>query len=74
MNFLDTLKYNIIIVNDSFENDDLELNIRDNNDKPVLKAALLSKADILITGDKDFLQSDIRNPRILKPVDFLNLY
>lgn len=33
----------------------LESQIRDVNDRPILRAAIESKADVLLTGDKDFL-------------------
>lgn len=68
-----TLK-NIIIVKVSYETNDISLDIRDDNDKPVLRAALEAKADILITGDKDFLESNILNPIIVKASDFYYNY
>lgn len=68
-----TLK-NIIIVKVSYETNDISLDIRDDNDKPVLRATLEAKADILITGDKDFLESNILNPIIVKTSDFYYNY
>ena len=50
-----------------------ELQIRDVNDRPILRAAINAKADILLTGDKDFLESGLENPVIMKPVGFLNM-
>ena len=47
--------------------------IRDDKDHPVLRAAIYSKADILITGDKDFLESNIKKPMILTAREFLEL-
>ena len=35
---------------------DSEMQVRDVNDRPILRAALNAKADILLTGDKDFLE------------------
>ena len=49
-----------------------ELQIRDVNDRPILRAAINAKADILLTGDKDFLESGLENPVIMTPVGFLN--
>ena len=46
-----------------------ELQIRDVNDRPIINA----KADILLTGDKDFLESGLENPVIMTPVGFLNM-
>ncbi len=33
---------------------------------------LISAADVLLTGDKDFLESEINNPAIMTPAEFLN--
>ena len=48
-----------------------ELQIRDVNDRPILRAAIEAKADILLTGDKDFLESGVENPLIMTPTDFI---
>ena len=47
--------------------------IRDENDRPILRAAIMSGADILLTGDKDFLESGITHPRIMNAAEFLAL-
>lgn len=49
-----------------------EAQIRDINDRPILRAAIAAKADILLTGDKDFLESGIKNPAIMTPTEFIN--
>ena len=33
----------------------------------------LSKAGVLLTGDKDFLESGLQNPVIITPAEFLNM-
>lgn len=48
-----------------------ETQIRDINDRPILRAAIKSKADVLLTGDKDFLESGIKTPIIMTPAEFL---
>lgn len=48
-----------------------ETQIRDANDRPILRAAIASKADFLLTGDKDFLEADIKHPVIVSPAYFL---
>ena len=50
-----------------------EAQIRDVKDKPILRAAIESKADILLTGDKDFLESSVDHPAIMTPAEFLRL-
>ncbi len=48
-----------------------ETQIRDVNDRPILRAAIKAKADVLLTGDKDFLESGVKNPMIMTPAEFL---
>ncbi len=48
-----------------------EMQIRDINDRPILRAAIEAKTDILLTGDKDFLESGVKNPMIMTPTEFL---
>ena len=42
-------------------------------DRPILRAAINAQVDILLTGDKDFLESMVDYPRIMTAADFLNL-
>lgn len=48
-----------------------ESNIRDIHDRPILRAAVAAKTGILITGDKDFLESNVKNPKIMTAAEFL---
>jgi len=48
-----------------------EAQIRDRNDRPILRAALGANADILLTGDKDFLDSGVDKPMMMTPAEFL---
>ena len=48
--------------------------IRDPKDEKIIYSAITADVDILITGDKDFLDIEITRPRILTPSDFLKLY
>ncbi len=50
-----------------------EVVIRDINDRPILHAAVKSDTDVLISGDRDFLESGLKYPRIVSPADFLSL-
>ena len=47
--------------------------IRDIDDRPILRAAIKAGADILLTGDKDFTESTVTHPRIMKAADFVNM-
>lgn len=48
-----------------------EIQIRDVNDRPILRAAMKAKADVLLTGDRDFLESGLKSPMIMTPAEFL---
>lgn len=48
-----------------------EKQIRDANDRPILRAAIEAGADLLLTGDKDFLQSGVTKPMIMTPAEFV---
>ena len=48
-----------------------EAKIRDAADRPILRAAREAHVDVLLTGDRDFLESGIENPDILTASEFL---
>ena len=48
-----------------------ELKVRDPNDRPILRAALYAGADILLTGDKDFLEANLTYPKVMTASEFL---
>ena len=54
--------------------DKLEIEMRDSKDLPVLYSAIMSKVDILITGDKDFEGIIVDGLEIIKPNDFYKKY
>ena len=45
--------------------------IVDPNDAPILNAAIANGVDIIISGDKHFLELDIEWPKVMKPADYL---
>lgn len=47
--------------------------IRDKNDLPILVSAILSDADILLTGDKDFEAIQIEKPLVFSPNRYFDL-
>ena len=55
------------------ENTPAEAIIRDPKDRPILRAALKEHADVFLTGDKDFLESSLKDPRIISVTEFLNM-
>lgn len=50
-----------------------ESKIRDPKDRPILRAALDNHADLFLTGDKDFLESSVTDPRIISVAEFLEM-
>ncbi len=53
------------------DEDIAELQIRDVKDRPILRAAMKAGADVLLTGDKDFLESGMEEPVIMTPAEFV---
>lgn len=42
-------------------------NLRDEKDIPILSDAIYYGVDVLLTGDKDFLEAGIETPKIISP-------
>ena len=54
-------------------NMEAEARIRDLTDRPILRAAIAARVDVIITGDKDFLDSGVTKPRIMTAADFVQM-
>ena len=48
--------------------------LRDEKDVPVLSDAIFHGVDVLLTGDKDFLEADVETPQILSPSELLEFF
>ena len=48
--------------------------IRDSKDYPVLYTAIKEEVDVLITGDKDFFDLNIKEPVIVTPHNFIERF
>ena len=68
--FLSSMDFEIA----SNRNGQNNLYIRDPKDYPILASAKTNDVDILITGDKDFLDIRIDSPEIITPSEFINKY
>ena len=68
----DALTY-IHVVSTPEEAIEVESTIRDPKDRPILRAALNAHADLFLTGDKDFLESSVTDPRIINVATFLEM-
>ena len=69
--FLFTALQSIKVVSTPEKATEAELKIRDVKDRPILRAALDAGADLFLTGDKDFLESKVTDPRIISVSEFL---
>jgi len=50
-----------------------EAKVRDVKDRPILRAAIHANADLLLTGDKDFLESGIDHPKAVTAAEFMEM-
>lgn len=51
-----------------------ESSIRDVKDRTILRAAIADHVDIILTGDKDFLESGLSHPQIKTAAEFINMF
>ena len=63
----------IELVNTPDKAEESEELIRDPKDRPILRAALNEHAELFLTGDKDFLESSVSDPRIVSGATFLDM-
>jgi len=71
--FLSIAQYDLITLAPEDEAVGDEENIRDTDDRPILRAARKAKIDIFITGDKDFTESTVTNPKIMTAAQFVQM-
>ncbi len=50
-----------------------EKQVRDADDRPILRAAIAAEADIIITGDLDLLEAGLNYPKVLSATQFLEI-
>lgn len=48
--------------------------IRDVKDRTFLRAAIVAHVDVILTGDKDFLESGLSHPQIKTAAEFINMF
>ena len=68
--FLNFVLPNMTIIPVPDEEIPLEKKIRDIDDRLILRAAVNAEIDIIISGDKDLLESGVKDPAILTPFQF----
>lgn len=71
--FLYKLPYELVYTPNTIL-EEMNIEIRDKKDIPVIYSAIISDVDILITGDKDFKDLDIEKPEILTPSEYMEKY
>lgn len=70
--FLSNVEGNIEIVSIPLTECQSEGQVRDIADRPLLRAALSARVDILLTGDKDFLEAGLKVPLVMTAAQFLD--
>ena len=70
--FLYIVQGNMEVVPTPEEESPSEAKMRDVKERPILRAALNAHADLFLTGDKDFLESSLVDPRIIGVAEFLD--
>jgi putative PIN family toxin of toxin-antitoxin system len=71
--FLYRVLFSAVRIGAPFDIHESETQIRDVKDRPLLRAAIQARADVLITGDKDFTESTVTNPQIVTAAQFLKM-
>lgn len=71
--FLSIAHYDLVTLTAEDASSADESNIRDINDRPILRSALKAGVEILVTGDKDFLESSVKTPKILTATQFVKM-
>ena len=71
--FLQDFRYEVIASPQKWDTSIIP-DIRDNKDAAILATAILEKADIIVTGDKDFLVLELPQPRIMTMAEFIDTY
>ena len=71
--FLVTYLCGVELVSSPDKSIDTEDSIRDADDRTIYRAAVKANADIILTCDKDLLESGITSPQIMTAREFLNL-
>ena len=67
--FLEELDYEYV-VSPTIDDNDITL-MRDPKDVPILLTAIEAGVDLVLTGDKDFLSLNIKNPKMISSGEYL---
>lgn len=70
--FINTVLIGVSLIKIPDKADETEMIVRDDTDRPLMRAALANNIDIILTGDKDFLESGSKHPICLSAADFLD--
>jgi len=66
--------YSYTLIATPADNGEALVEIRDPKDYPVIHAAITNQIDVLVTGDRDFFELEIRRPAIVTPAEFMAKY
>lgn len=71
--FLDAALLTLELIPVPVDKTSSEARIRDIKDRPILRAAINANADVILTGDKDFLESGLEKPKAMTPAEFMSI-
>lgn len=71
--FLSIAHYDLVTLTSEDVPCEDEPDIRDVNDRSILRSALKAGVEILVTGDKDFLESSVKMPKIVTASQFVQM-
>jgi len=71
--FINAIEASVEIISIPDDKHPAEDLLRDPDDATILRAAIFANADILISGDLDFLESEIINPQIVSIAQFYRM-
>lgn len=69
--FISAISFEFVIIPEKYEQ---VVSIRDPNDYPVLLSVFTGNIDVLVTGDKDFMDLNLARPEILTPAAYIEKY
>lgn len=72
-NFIETAKIVVEVIPVPETEHPDEALLRDPDDALILRAAIAANADIIVSGDLDFIESNIRDPVIMTAAEFVRM-
>jgi len=69
--FIESILLHMVVTTQTIDYLTEQMPLRDVNDMPILADALGEGVDIIISGDKDFIEAGLSKPQVLTPAEFI---